>query len=144
MITEFKTPKSTTTSSSTSTCTTAGARAHAREESQDALDMICDCYIDALGRRPAAIIEDEIAEMMAKGVEPCVIMMALDETAAAPRPSWAYCRAILRACIREGATTAQGWRDRQDRWAGRRSGTHDFAERSYSNEDMDRLFTKLQ
>ena len=108
--------------------------------------MLADCYRDTLERRPAGIVLDEMAAFLDQGVEPCVIMMALDETAAAPRPSWAYARAILRGCVRDGATTAQGWHDRQARWAGRdaRGTVHGFQERVYSEADLRSLCTNLE
>lgn len=41
----------------------------------------------------------DIADALDQGMTMDVILIAMDEAAIAPRPSWAYARAILRRCL---------------------------------------------
>ena len=52
-------------------------------------------YEDSIGRPMPRVVEREIAEMMERGVSSSLIGAVLEYTAAAPRPSWAYARAVI-------------------------------------------------
>ena len=118
------------------------------DELEEALDMLADAYADTFDRRPPRLVTDEMEAMLGQGMEPVVIMWALDEAAAAPRPSWAYARAVLAACAREGVRTAEDWRARQDRWANRRrarpsAGPLNYPQREYSEQERRSLYFDL-
>ena len=130
-----------TSSSSSSSATT----------ERDALELIEEVYLDCIGRRMPGIAREETVGFLNEGMSPAVIMLALDETAGAPRPSWAYCRAILAGCLRDGAKTAEDYRARNDRWAGRRRTRQeatinpalDYSQRTYTKEEQERLFVNF-
>ena len=43
-------------------------------------------------------------------------LLAPDEAQRAPRPSWAYCMAIIRRCQRDGLLTLDAWRRDREEW----------------------------
>lgn len=129
---ETNTTTTTTTTTATTTTTT-----------EEALELIAEAYMDSVGRRMPGIAREECMGFMDARMAPAVILLALDETAAAPRPSWAYCRAILNACAREGVRTAEDYRARNARWSGRRATYNpatDYSQREYKPEDQEKLF----
>ena len=96
---------------------TTRVRAHARERAE-----IEQYYCDTFGAPkapPVAIREIDFA--LEHGLEPALIMTAMDEAAMAPRPSWAYARAIIRRLLGEGVLTPDAYAQRQARWQARRS-----------------------
>lgn len=116
---------STTTSSSSSTTTigresettSAGSRM-TTENSQEQLqsfrkfltqmfmEHFAQDYQDAIGTRPVQLIIKEVREQLEKGnITPMQVTRALQQTAYAPRPSWAYARAIIRRMVRDGEYT---------------------------------------
>lgn len=52
-------------------------------------------YEDALGRPMPRFVEREIQDLMAKGISSSLILTVIEYTAGAPRPSWAYARAVI-------------------------------------------------
>lgn len=128
------------TSSSTSTSTSTS-----RDTKSEALELIAEAYLDSIGRRMPSVAVEECMGMIDAGMLPATIMLALDETAGAPRPSWAYCRAILAGCLRDGALTPEGYKARNDRWRGRRKAAAtpatDYSQRQYSDGEMQSLFS---
>lgn len=63
-------------------------------------------YQDAIGTRPVQLIIKEVREQLEKGnITPTQVSRALQQTAYAPRPSWAYARAIIRRMVRDGEYT---------------------------------------
>ena len=65
-------------------------RARVRE-----IEQIHDAYEDVLGRSMPRFVEREVLGMIADGVEPSMIRDVIEYTACAPRPSWAYARAVI-------------------------------------------------
>lgn len=89
-----------------------GARARTRGVS-DAGDMLrsaAECYCDTLGRArcPPSIMR-EMADAIDQGMTDAVICAALVAASDAPRPSWAYARAIMGRCLADGCLDADGW-----------------------------------
>lgn len=88
----------------------AGARArtrvYAREELAELIEYYCATYDRQ--RMPPAVQKDVLAALDA-GMEPEVIMLAMDDAARAVRPSWSYAAAIIRRCLAEGCRTVQDW-----------------------------------
>lgn len=74
-------------------------RAHARE-----MNRIHDAYEDILGRSMPRFVEEEILGMIADGAEPSFIRAVIEYTACAPRPSWAYARAVIYRNMKKGVT----------------------------------------
>ena len=121
----------------------ARARAYARED----MDALADAYCDALGRDrcPRSVMADMIAAMDA-GMQPAVIIAALEATIDAPRPSWAYARAILRRCAAEGVYTPDQWAARaaRHRGGGQRGNNRDAASQPrYTNDYFADFFADL-
>ena len=52
-------------------------------------------YLDSIGRPMPGVVRREIQEMQQRGVSSSLIHAVLEYTAAAPRPSWAYARAVI-------------------------------------------------
>lgn len=144
---EFRTTRTTGTTESSSSTTTRACACAREDELAEAMDMLEDAYADTFDRRPPRLVADEMEVYLAEGMEPVVIMWALDAAAAAPRPSWAYARAILNACAREGVKTAEDWQNRQNRWANRRkTRTRDalnYPQRTYSEDQRRSLYTNF-
>lgn len=92
----------------------AGARActrvYAREELAELADYYCATYDRQ--RMPPAVQRDMCAALDA-GMEPEVIMLAMDDAARCDRPSWTYALAIIRRCLAEGCRTVQDWERRK-------------------------------
>lgn len=112
------TGKSVVSSSST------GARACARTREEHALqdlqavdaqmkyDQYQDCcrYFEMNFRRQVPfIVQQQLADLIKNDMSADVIRVAMDETQMAPRPSWAYCAAILRRFERDGIKTLEDW-----------------------------------
>lgn len=92
----------------------AGARArtrvYAREELADLADYYCATYDRQ--RMPPAVQRDMCAALDA-GMEPEVLMLAMDDAARIDRPSWTYAMAIIKRCLAEGCRTVQDWERRK-------------------------------
>ena len=92
----------------------AGARArtrvYAREELADLADYYCATYDRQ--RMPPAVQRDMCAALDA-GMEPEVLMLAMDDAARIDRPSWTYALAIIKRCLAEGCRTVQDWERRK-------------------------------
>ena len=92
----------------------AGARActrvYAREELADLADYYCATYDRQ--RMPPAVQRD-MQDALDKGMEPEVIMLAMDDAARADRPSWSYALAIIKRCLSEGCRTTADWERRK-------------------------------
>ena len=52
-------------------------------------------YMDAIGRPMPNVVRREIDEMTRRGIDSTLIHAVLEYTAGAPRPSWAYARAVI-------------------------------------------------
>lgn len=103
--------------------TTTRACAHAREsvEMRVWMDDIARYYRETLGCVMPPMAKRDVTAAIEAGLEPQLVMTALDETALAPRPSWAYARAILRRLLREGVYDEQAYAQRQARFRARHS-----------------------
>lgn len=92
----------------------AGARActrvYAREEMAELADYYCATYDRQ--RMPPAVQRDMCAALDA-GMEPEVLMLAMDDAARADRPSWSYALAIIKRCLSEGCRTTADWERRK-------------------------------
>lgn len=114
---------STSTVTSTSSTTTR-ARARVREEDAAARVWEADIaayYQSTFGAALPPVAKRDIDAAMEAGIEPPVIMICIDEAALAPRPSWAYARAILRKLVSEGCCTEEQYHQRQRAWHARRA-----------------------
>lgn len=123
--------------------TTTRTRARTREGNsliEQAIRDVGQYYADTFGCRMPPVAEREIRAAMEQGMETEVFFSALDEAAGAPRPSWAYARAILRRCLAEGVKTAHDWDMRQALHARKAAGRR-YAEREYGEGELEQLFT---
>ena len=88
----------------------AGARARTREELAELADYYCATYDR---RRMPPAVQRDMQDALDKGMEPEVIMLAMDDAARCDRPSWSYALAIIRRCLAEGCRTVQDWERRK-------------------------------
>ena len=100
------------------------ACARTREAERDRRLELADIgqyYCDTFGaaKLPPVARRDCEAALDA-GIDCEVILIAIDEAAMAPRPSWAYASAILRRLKAEGVQTPEEYASRQARWEARR------------------------
>ncbi len=101
--------------------TTTRARAREGAELRVWMDDIARYYRDTLGCVMPPMAKRDVEAAIEAGLEPQLVIIALDETALAPRPSWAYARAILRRLLREGVYDEQAYNRRQAQFKARKS-----------------------
>ena len=100
-------------SSSSSTGARACVRAYAREEDRQAdiqgyrIKQLCKHFEESFDRRCPPVVAKEIGDALNLGMDADLLEAIIDETQLAPRPSWAYARAIIRRCFREQVYTAE-------------------------------------
>ena len=95
------TTTTTTTSRSLSSSTSSNTiRARTRED--DSVRYLCDYFARSFGRVCPPVIERDIGDWLAQGIDGEVVEGAIDEAQLAPRPSWAYVRAIMRRVMLSG------------------------------------------
>lgn len=126
-----------------STGTTTGARARAREGAETRAAMLrgmyvdcCEYYTQMFRRSIPAVVQRDIAERIRDGMSPDVIRAAMDETQTAPRPSWAYCRAILRRCDIENIKTLADWTDSKTRFQQSKNPALNYEQRHYTEDEF--------
>ena len=92
----------------------AGARARTRVYAREELAELSEYYCATYDRQrmPPAVQRDMCAALDA-GMEPEVLMLAMDDAARADRPSWSYALAIIKRCLAEGCRTVQAWERRK-------------------------------
>ena len=109
----------TTSSSSTTTTTTSGRDSETTTANSQTtinsfrfmitqmfMEHFAQDYQDAIGTRPVQVIIKEVRTQLERGeITPQQVSRALQQTAYAPRPSWAYARAIIRRMVRDGEFT---------------------------------------
>ena len=138
---------SATSASTTATrvATGARARAYARETEDEArikaamlrgqyVDC-CDYYARSFHRAVPAGVQREFTTRIKAGMSAEVIRAAIDDTMCAPRPSWAYCAAILRNCDLDGVRTLRDWQERKMRYQSASNPALNYQQRTYT-EDM--------
>lgn len=135
-----KTTTTTTTTSSTTGSSTGGTGARARSIEGNVMHgwyvEACEYYADTFRRAPAPGIRRDIAFAIKGGMTGECLTAIMDETMTAPRPSWAYCMAIMRRCQGQGIKTLQDWqRDRQRRESARNPALN-YNQREYRDEDF--------
>lgn len=91
-------------------------RVRAREETNLGLEMVGEMYLDTLGRPMPAYIQHEVLQLIDSGIQPDMVCAVLAYTAGAPRPSWAYARAVLDKQIAMGARTAADFQGNVSSW----------------------------
>lgn len=113
----------------------------------EALELLQNYYSDNLGTAMPFPIADLVARAAKAGMTVEAVMLAIDETMFAPRPSPHYLRAILTRWLGAGVHTAaqvaadkeahqaRTARRRRDRWAG-------FDQREYKAGELD-VFVKF-
>lgn len=143
-----KQDSSTHSVSSSSSSTSTGARARTRvsdaqkQVDDSRADMLygqyldcCQYYAENFRRSIVPQIQRQIAELIRGGMTGEVIRMAIDETQMAPRPSWAYCAAILRRCERDGINTLADWMEDRRRYQSRMNPAMNYQQRQYTDDD---------
>lgn len=86
-------------------------RTRAREGAYDGeLAMLAEVYQDVLGRPMPRFVASELAERMQAGAQPDMLAAILQYTGGAPRPSWAYARAVIDRQMAMGTRTAAAFK----------------------------------
>lgn len=104
-----------------------------------AMDETYVYYCDVFGRqRVAPSVRRDMVSALDAGMEPAVLMAAMDAASQAASPSWAYARAVIIRCIAEGVFTLEAYNARTaaHRAAYVPRGRHDFAERKVSEDEF--------
>lgn len=92
----------------------AGARARTRVYAREELAELADYYCATYDRqRMPPAVQRDMQDALDKGMEPEVIMLAMDDAARADRPSWSYALAIIKRCLSEGCRTTADWERRK-------------------------------
>ena len=129
-------------SAASSTATGARACAYARETEARAAMLrgqyvdCCEYYAASFHRGIPAGIQREIATRIKQGMTADVIRAAIDDTMLAPRPSWAYCAAILKNCDLDGVKTLSDWNERKARRAREKNPALNYEQRTYTADDF--------
>lgn len=74
--------------------------ARAREKNdqllqEERMGTLAQLFEDVFERKMPRVVEQEIRQMMDRGVDHTLISEVITYTASAPRPSWAYSRAVI-------------------------------------------------
>lgn len=110
------------TAATQSVSTYSPARARTREAVMAELRTY---YQDAFGLRCPPVARADMEWFLDAGIAPDVIRLCIDAATLAPRPSWAYARAILRRLRAEGVRTVDQYNKRQSDWM-ERTGRFDY------------------
>ena len=77
------------------------------------MDELYAYYCDAFDRqRVAPSVRRDMAAAIDGGMEPAVLMAAMDAATQAAAPSWAYARAVIVRCLSEGVLTLDAYNAR--------------------------------
>lgn len=88
----------------------AGARARTRVYAREELAELSEYYCATYDRqRMPPAVQRDMQDALAQGMEPEVIMLAMDDAARCDRPSWTYALAIIRRCLADGCRTTADW-----------------------------------
>lgn len=99
----------------TETANSAAIRPMAESEVRGyhAMDELYAYYCDAFDRqRVAPSVRRDMAAAIDGGMEPAVLMAAMDAATQAAAPSWAYARAVIVRCLSEGVLTLDAYNAR--------------------------------
>lgn len=128
----------TSTSSTGSTSSGTGARARSIEASVLHgwyLDC-CEYYAECFRRSPAPGIRKDIATTIKNGMTGECLKAIMDETQTAPRPSWAYCMAIVRRCEGSAIKTLEDWQEDRRRREAKKNPALNYEQRTYTDDDF--------
>lgn len=100
-------------------------------------------YEQSTGNYAGPTLHRDIRDAVMQGCSAEVIIACMQEAEAAPRPSWAYARAILRRCLASRILTGEDWERDRARHTAIRTPAGAGAQRTYTPEDFARLYTDL-
>lgn len=127
----------------TRTCASAREADPDRDGRYAAYQEAISYYEQSTGNYAGPTLHRDIRDAVMQGCSADVIIACMQEAEAAPRPSWAYARAILRRCLASGILTAEDWQRDRQRHDTHRMPAGGFAQRSYTPEDFARVYTDL-
>ncbi|MDO4385093.1 MAG: hypothetical protein Q4E18_03735 [Clostridia bacterium] len=107
------------------------------------MDEVYAYYCDVYDRqRVAPSVRRDMAAAIDGGMEPAVIMAAMDAAAQAAAPSWAYARAVIVRCLAEGVLTLDAYNQRTaaHRATYQARAGRGYAERQVSEDDFEHGF----
>lgn len=81
---------------------------------QHALEALGEYYCDTFDRqRVAPAVRQDMYNALMAGMQPEVIMLAMDDAARVEKPTWAYTMAVIRRCIDEDCMDSAAWQRRK-------------------------------
>lgn len=112
------------------------------------IDAIYQYYKDVYDRPTVApSVRRQIYDAVSLGAEPEMIIMAIEASARAPRPSWAYAHKVIINCLAEGVRTPEAYTARVERYKARRGAPmgalHGYGERTYTTQELEELFVDV-
>lgn len=130
------TTSGTSTGSTGSSSSGTGARARSIEASvlHGWYIECCEYYAECFRRAPAPGIRKDIAFAIKNGMTGECLKAIMDETQTAPRPSWAYCMAILRRCEGSGIKTLEDWQEDRRKRDSKKNPALNYAQREYTDD----------
>lgn len=96
----------------------------------------CEYYVANFRRSIMPVIQRTLAEYIRDGMSADVIRAAMDDTQLAPRPSWAYCAAILKRCYNDGILTLADWMAEKQRHNAAYNPALNYEQRKYTEDDF--------
>lgn len=129
----------------------------ARENTENGvyLSEIGEMYHDVLGRPLPRFVANEVQAMLDGGIQADMICAVLAYTGGAPRPSWAYARAVIQKQAAMGARTAADFNGNVAQWrekkaappapfgGGKRVVEQQYAQRRYDPAELDAIPEEL-
>lgn len=88
----------------------------AREDTSLDVQAVAEMYFDTLGREMPRYVGQEVQALIDAGIDAGMICAILAYTAGAPRPSWAYARAVIDKQAQMGAKTAEQFHENVGKW----------------------------
>ena len=136
-----RTREETETETETETANSAAIRPMAESEVRGyhAMDELYAYYCDAFDRqRVAPSVRRDMAAAIDGGMEPAVLMAAMDAATQAAAPSWAYARAVIVRCLSEGVLTLDAYNARTaaHRASYQSRAGHGYAERKVTEDEF--------
>lgn len=121
--------------------------ARARYNTQNTnFDVLEGAFYDVFGREMPRTVWEYLAGCIDAGAEVDLLAAIIEYTAGAPRPSWAYARAVIERQMAAGARTADDFRRGVDEWratrtagARQRDPARDYEQREYEPGQFDGL-----
>lgn len=131
-------------STGSSTAGTGGSStARARTRTREEFVRVLQYAAEALQLRPGPVLQRDVYDALADGMEADTLIACIQEAEVAPRPSWGYARAVIRRCRQSRILTMDDWEKDRNRWGNRKNPAGNFDQRDYTEEDMRKIYVQF-